>query len=212
MAGRVQKIEPPALPQATIAYQQPAQDQYSNVLRLFFNRLTASFNALIDPDAGGGALYLPYGAFSDSTDQYAALTTAAYTISFNTTDYSSFVTLVSGTQMTVAKAGLYNLQFSIQFVNTDSQIHDVDVWIRKNGLDVANTNSRFSIPNRHGSVDGHAIAALNIPIQLAINDYVELVWHTNDVAVSIQQLPVGVAPVHPATPSVIATLFFVSSV
>lgn len=212
MAGRVQKVEPPALPQATLSYEQSFHDQHSNVLRLFFNRLTSSFNALIDPDAGGGALYLPYGAFSDTTDQYAALTTVAYPISLNTTDYSSFVTLVSGTRMTVAKAGLYNLQFSIQFVNTDSQLHDTDVWIRKNGLDVANTNSRFSIPNRHGSVDGHTIAALNLPIQLAINDYVELVWHTNNVAVSIQQLPVGVAPVHPATPSVIATLFFVSSV
>lgn len=212
MAGRVQKVEPPALPQATLSYEQSFHDQHSNVLRLFFNRLTASFNALIDPDAGGASLYLPYGAFSDSTDQFAALTTAAYPISFNTTDYSSFITLVSGTRMTVTKAALYNLQFSIQFVNIDSQIHDVDIWIRKNGLDVAVTNSRFSVPNRHGGVDGHLIAALNIPIQLAINDYVEIIWHTDNINVSIQYLPAAVAPVRPATPSVIATLFFVSSV
>ena len=212
MAGAAKKVEPPALPQATVLYETSFQDQYSNVLRLFFNRLTASLNALLDPAAGGASLYFPYGAFSDSTDQFAALTTVAYPISFDTTDYSSYITIVSGTRITVTKAALYNLQFSIQFVNTSSQIHDADVWIRKNGVDVANTNSRFSIPNRHGSVDGHAIAALNIPIQLAVDDYVELIWHTNNVAVSIQQLPVGVAPVHPATPSVIATLFFVSAV
>jgi len=79
-------------------------------------------------------------------------------------------------------------------------------------LDVATTNSRFSVPNRHGGVDGHLIAALNIPIQLAINDYVEIIWHTDNINVSIQYLPAAVAPVRPATPSVIATLFFVSSV
>lgn len=212
MAGAAKKVEPPALPQATVLYETSFQDQYSNVLRLFFNRLTASLNALLDPAAGGASLYLPYGAFSDSTDQFAALTTVAYPISFNTIDYSSFVTLVSGTRMKVVKAALYNLQFSIQFVNIDSQIHDVDVWIRKNGVDVASTSSRFSVPNRHGGVDGHLIAALNIPIQLAVDDYVELIWHTTSIDVSIQYLPAGVAPVRPATPSVIATLFFVSAV
>jgi hypothetical protein len=35
----LQKIQPPALPQATAEYSSAYQDQFNNVLRLYFNRL-----------------------------------------------------------------------------------------------------------------------------------------------------------------------------
>ncbi len=60
--------------------------------------------------------------------------------------------------MNVRNYGIYNLQFSAQLVNTDVQIHDIDVWFRKNGTNIASSNSRYSVPNSHGGVDGHIIA------------------------------------------------------
>mgnify|MGYP000008362237 CR=1 FL=1 len=63
----------------------------------------------------------------------------------------------------------------MQFANADTQIQDADLWLRKNGTDLANSNSQFSIPNSHGGTDGHLIAALNLFVDLAANDYVELV-------------------------------------
>ncbi len=73
--------------------------------------------------------------------------------------------------MNVRNYGIYNLQFSAQLVNTDSQIHDIDIWFRKNGTNIAGSNSRYSVPNSHGGVDGHMIAALNFFIELNANDY-----------------------------------------
>jgi hypothetical protein len=155
--------------------------------------------------------YFPYGAFQDTTDQSIATTTATANITLNTTDYALGTSIVDGYKIKVDYSGLYNLQFSLQLVNTDSQIHDVDVWIRKNGSDVAGSNSKFSVPNRHGGTDGHLIAALNYYIELAKNDYVHLAWATNSTSVSIEQLPTQTSPTRPATPSAIITLQYLSA-
>lgn len=152
----------------------------------------------------------PYGAFEDSTDQTAANTTTAYPMTFNTTDYSNGVSVVSNSQLTVKSYGIYNIQFSVQLVNTDSSIHDMDIWFRKNGTNVPASNSRYSVPNSHGGVDGHTIAALNYYIELNANDYVEIMWATDDTAVSIQQLATRTSPDTPSTPSVIATMQYVA--
>ena len=104
----------------------------------------------------------PYGAFQDSTDQTAASTTTAYAITFNTTDYSNGVTLSNSSRINVKNYGIYNFQFSIQFKNTTNDTQDVDVWFRKNGTDISNSNSRFSLPARKSSGDpSHLIAAMN---------------------------------------------------
>ena len=152
----------------------------------------------------------PYGAFQDSTDQVAANTTTAYPMTFNSTDYSNGVSVVSNSRLTVKSYGIYNIQFSVQLVNTDSSIHDMDIWFRKNGTNVPASNSRYSVPNSHGGVDGHTIAALNYYIELNANDYVEIMWATDDTAVSIQQLPTRTSPDTPSTPSVIATMQYVA--
>jgi len=152
----------------------------------------------------------PYGAFQDSTDQTAGSTTTAYPMTFNTTDYSNGVSVVSNSQLTVKSYGIYNIQFSVQLVNTDSSIHDMDIWFRKNGTNVPASNSRYSVPNSHGGVDGHTIAALNYYIELNANDYVEIMWATDDTAVSIQQLATRTSPDTPSTPSVIATMQYVA--
>ena len=152
----------------------------------------------------------PYGAFQDSTNQTAENTTTAYPMTFNSTDYSNGVSVVSNSRMTVKNYGIYNLQFSAQLVNTDSSIHDMDIWFRKNGTNVPASNSRYSVPNSHGGVDGHTIAALNYYIELNANDYVEIMWATDNTAVSIQQLGTRTSPDTPSTPSVIATMQYVA--
>ena len=176
---------------------------------------TTLYDARISPDsiilfvpssAAAIADAVPYGAFQDTTDQTAASTTAAYAITLNTTDYAVGVAIVSNSQITVRSAGVYNIQFSIQFANADTQIHDVDVWFRKNGTDVAGSNSKFSVPNSHGGTDGHLIAALNFYIQLAAGDYVQLMWSTTSTDVSIEHLAAQTNPTRPTTPSVIVTV------
>jgi hypothetical protein len=149
---------------------------------------------------------VPYGAFQDTTDQTAASTTTAYAVTFNTTDYAVGVAIVSSSQITVRSAGVYNIQFSFQFANSNVAIQDVDVWFRKNGTDVAGSNSKFSVPNSHGGTDGHLIAALNFYIQLAAGDYVQIMWATTSTNVTLEQLPAQTSPTRPTTPSAIVTI------
>jgi hypothetical protein len=155
---------------------------------------------------------MPYGAFQDSTDQTAANTTTAYAITFDTADFTNGVTLSNSSRLNVAQAGIYNLQFSIQFKNTTNDGQDVDVWIRKNGTNIDNSNSRFHAVARKSSGDpSHLIAALNLFVSLAANDYVEIMWRPSDVGVSLEHFATSSSPTRPAIPSVIATLSFVSN-
>jgi hypothetical protein len=200
----------PNLPLAPGQYDSRYQEQLNNVLRLYFNRLNNNLFALFGPD-GGQYLSNPFGAWSSDSDQTAVSTTTAYAVTFDVADVIDSVYLVGNSKMTVTYSGVYNLQFSIQFANTDTQIHDVDVWAAINGTNLANSNSRFSVPNSHGGTDGHLIAALNLFLPLNAGDYVELYWCTNDVGVKIEQIPAASSPTRPATPSVIATMSFVSA-
>jgi hypothetical protein len=180
-------------------------------LNVYFQKLTAIFSAIFG-QRGGKWINNPYGAFQDGTDQTAANTTTAYAITFDTTDFSNGVTLSNSSRLNVSQSGLYNLQFSIQFKNTTNDGQDVDVWFRKNGTNIANSNSRFHTPARKSAGDpSHLIAALNFFVSLAANDYVEIMWRTSNVGVSIEHFAASSSPTRPVVPSVIATLSFVSN-
>lgn len=156
--------------------------------------------------------YFPYGSFQDSTDQSLSTTTASAAITLNTTDFALGINVVSNSRITVDYSGLYNLQFSLQFVNPDNQQHDVDVWFRKNGTDIPSSNSQFTVPVRKNStIYGHLIAALNYFVDLEAGDYVELVWATSSTLVTIEHIPTQTTPTRPATPSAIVTMQYVSS-
>jgi hypothetical protein len=185
-------------------------DYFINMLRQYFIQNDRFTGSLID-NVGGAYLSNPQGAFQDSTTQTAANTTTAYPITFNTTDFSNGVTMVSNSRFTVEYAGLYNLQFSVQLDNTTNNSVDVDIWFRKNGTDIPASNSRFGLAPRKAPGDPfHVIAGLNYFLQLNAGDYVELVWCTSDIGANIRRYVAGTTPTRPAIPSVIATMSYVS--
>jgi len=166
---------------------------------------------LVPKSAAAFADTAPYGAFQDSTDQTAASTTTAYPMTFDTTDFSNGVYLSNSSRLNARNAGIYNVQFSVQLQNTDNAQHTVDIWFRKNGTNITASNSMFTVPARkNASIYGHLIAAINYFVELAANDYVEIVWRAESTTVSIEQLPTQTSPTRPATPSVIATMQYVA--
>lgn len=157
--------------------------------------------------AGTGGALGYYGAFQDTTTQTIASTTVAYPITFNTTDESNGVSRGTPTsRIVIGNTGTYNFQWSGQFVNTDSSDHDVDIWVRKNGVDIAGTTGRVSVPARHGAINGHIISGWNFVFSLNANDYIELVWSADSTAVSLATFPAGTSPTRPSTASVVATV------
>ena len=136
--------------------------------------------------------------------------TGTYRVSVSQTVASTTITGTCKSKVRCEIAGTYNIQFSVQFVNTDNNIHDTNIWMRKNGVDVPDTNSQFSVPNRHGSIDGHLIGALNLFVDLAADEYIELMWATTNASTTIQYIAAQTGPVRPATPSVILTVSIAS--
>jgi len=215
MASQTQQLEnpaPPTLGYPTEVYERRHFNENNGSLTIYFKKLASVLGSLFGP-RGGRFMNNPYGAFQDSTDQTAANTTTAYPVTFNTTDFSNGVTMASGSRITVADAGIWNLQFSIQFTNTTNSSQDVDVWFRVNGTNVANSNSRFGFAPRKGAGDPyHTIAAMNYFVSLNATNYIEIMWRPTDTGVSIEQYAAGTSPTRPAVPSAIVTMSFVSNI
>jgi len=154
-----------------------------------------------------------WGSFWDETSQVAALVNTAYAIKLRQVDTASRGTkIISNEQITFDHPGIYSITFSIQFSNTDSSIHDINVWLRKNGTNVSASDSRFSIIARHGSVDGNVIGCVNFVLGLTTNDYLELMWATSNVAAYIHAEAAQTSPfAHPSVPGIICTVVQVAS-
>lgn len=204
--------QPPNLPYAPQEWTPTYQEQLNNVLRLYFNRLSNVTKNLLGPE-GGQFINMPFGSFYDTTDQTAASTTTAYAVTLNTTALSNNVSLVDSSKITFATDGVYNIQFSIQLSNNDNATQDIDIWFRKNGVDIDNSNSRFGLAPRKSAGDPyHVIGSLNFVDSFVADDYVELYWRTSSTNAYIEYYSAPSSPTRPAIPSVILTATFVSSV
>lgn len=211
MTLRLDAPAAPNLPLGPNQYERQYHDQLNNIHRLYYNRLDNGLQALFG-DEGGRFLNFPYGAIQRTTDVTFTANTPVQ-ITFDTTDYINAMTRDPGDGLIVDYEGIYNYQFSIQFSNSDSQIHDAWIWLRKNGTDMAGTGSQFSIPNSHGGVDGHVIGAANFYVELVAGDSIEMWAAANDIAIKMEAYPAQTTPfVMPSIPSAVVTLSFVSSI
>lgn len=166
---------------------------------------------LVPTDDISSTLYFPYAQYSDTTDQSIASTTTAYSFTFNTTDYAEGFTLASNSRITATYSGLYNVQFSVQFDNSDTQAHNTNIWFAKNGSNLANSNTQFTVPSSHGGGNGKLCAVVNCFVALAKNDYVEIKWQSSSTQVTAQSDSTQTSPDRPATPCIIATVMYMGS-
>ena len=152
-----------------------------------------------------------YGAFQDSTTQTIASATTAYPVKLNTTDFSNGVSVVTDgtnlTRVTIADAGIYNIQFSLQLANASaSSEQDVDVWLRINEVNVDESNSQVSIVPSHGGTSGKLIIALNYLLQFTAGQYFQLMWRGSSTDVTMPFIASQSNPARPSTASAIVTV------
>jgi hypothetical protein len=144
---------------------------------------------------------LRYGSFYDTTDQTAALANTAYAMTFNSTDITNGVYIGSPTsRVYVDTVNLYNIQFSAQLINTAGGAHNIWIWLRKNGTDVANSATTLRLQGNNTEL----VAAWNYLLSMNAGDYFELMWEVSDTSVSLFH-DVATA-IHPDIPSVILTV------
>jgi hypothetical protein len=200
----------PAAPALPLPSSKDYPNELNNVLRLYFNQLSQRLQA-VTGGSGGQYLQTIYGAFENTASQSLTANTATAMV-WNQTDYANGTSLSSSSHLNVTATGIYNLQFSTQFQNTDSTLHDASIWLRINGTDVAGSTGLASVPNSHGGTPGHAIVGWNFFLSLKANDYVEIYCSSDSAQVSIQAYAAGTSPTRPTTASNVVTLTFVSTV
>ena len=211
MATKQQQLEVPSIPSLGFppeAYERRHLNENYSSLNGYFRKLTTTLGSLFGP-RGGKFMNNPYGAFQSTVDQTAAAANTAYAMTLNTVDYANGVSVASNSRITVVDSGIWNLQWSGQFENPDSQDHDARVWLKINGTVVVGSTGFFAVPSKHGSVNGHTLVGWNYFLSLNANDYVELWWETDSTQVSIQAY--AAAGSYPSTASLIATMTFVSN-
>ena len=203
------RVVAPRLPAATQEYDANYINQLNNVLRLYFNQLDNIVGQLrASSDTSG--LRVPYGAFSSDQTQTTTANTATL-MTLNTTDFSNGVSIASS-KITVAAAGIYNLQFSAQMQNLDNAPQDVFIWLKQNGTDITGSTGKVGIPARKSAgVPYHDIKGWNYFVSMAANDYIEIYWSPTIATVTIEYYAASGTPTKPSTQSVVATMSFVSA-
>ena len=204
------KVAAPNMPLPLQEYDRQYFDQLLNVLRLYFNRLDA-LTGQLQTSSGGAGIQLPYGAFSSYTTQSTTANTATL-LTLSNTDFSSGVSLATGSKITVANAGIYNLQFSVQIENFDNAPQDAYIWLKQNGVDIVGSTGVVGMPARKSAIDPfHDIKGWNYFLSMNAGDYVQIYWSPTIATVTIPTYAASGTPTKPSTASVVATLSFVSA-
>jgi len=142
-----------------------------------------------------------YGSFYSTQTQDNLVPDIARAMTFNNTDEANGVSIVSNSQITFDSGGLYNIQFSAQFTHSNSSSQPIDIWLSKNGTNVAFTNSKETLA---GQVS--IISAWNFFVRVNAGDYVEIYWSSPSDDVIIEYSGTQTGPTRPETPSIILTV------
>jgi hypothetical protein len=213
----------PNLPLGTQEYERRYQDQFTNVLRLYFNQLRNALGELFGTN-GGRYIGFPHIAASDGALQYATATNTPTIVQWNSLDAGSGFTLNANNTATAQITGIYKITYSLQFANDDNAIHDAIVWLRINGstsaADVANSTTIFTLQARKSALLPNFVCGYSeVVFTLNAGDSVGLWWGTNQAATSggatgiyIDYRAAQTTPMaYPAVPSAIGSITFVSA-
>lgn len=213
----------PNLPIGPVEYSQQYQDQITNALRLYFAQVD-NFSQALSGSNGGVNVQFPHIAASYSDDQYATANNTPTIVKWDSLDAGSGFTLNVDNTVTAQFPGIYKITFSIQFINNANAIHDATVWLRINGVtpaaDVLNSATIFSVPARKSAgVPSYVCGYSEVVFELNAGGKVGLWWGTDQAAtsggtlgVSMWHQPIETTPMnHPAVPSVIGSITFVSA-
>ena len=211
--GKVRGLDTSAYAVGTILYASPTTAGAFTSTRPTAPNVVIPIAAVVVSDAVNGEIMvrptipigLDYGTFSDTTDQTLAATNTATPVKLNTTDSSNGITIVNDgsgnpTRITVSQSGFYQISVSNQYTSSNSSAKDIQTWLRKNGTDIPDSNSYVTL-----SANGeNMVFSTTFGVSLAANDYVQIMWASNDTAVSINAI--AATGYSPAAPSAIVTV------
>lgn len=153
----------------------------------------------------------PYGEFTRNTSQTAPAAFTPAAIQYDTTEESSGIYLSNNSRLNVRNAGVYNVQFSVQLASDDNALQFADIWFRKNGVDIPRSATRIDLPIRKAAGSpSHAVSTVNIFVDMAANDYVEVAGLVSATTVSLISYAATTSPDRPVIPAAIVTMQYIA--
>lgn len=212
--GKIRGIDTSAWNVGDILYVSPANAGMMTNVKPTAPDNVMPIAAVLSKDSENGEIFVrptieqrnPYGSFSDNESHSALSANTAYAIPINTTEFSDGVIRDPDdtTKIVVDQSGLYNFQFSTQFVSTNSAAKKVYVWARKNEIDIPHSATILSVVGN----GVYFVAAWNFVISMNANDNFQLMWATTDISVSITSPPA--TSFSPSIPSTLLTVTLVA--
>jgi hypothetical protein len=211
----IDKPQPPRLPDPPPAgVNANFFASFSNVLRLYFSRLSNTFNVLLGTN-GGTELQMPHAMLMSNQDQANAGTTVANSLTFNQPVILQGVEVrgVNNNEIWFGKSGQYLVTFTLQVTNRGNATQEFEVWAGFNGQNYPLSNTRYDIPARKSStVWSHIVPAVTgiFTVTDPSAEYLTIKWWASSTDVFLEHYAAGTSPTRPEIPSVIMTINFVS--
>jgi hypothetical protein len=121
---------------------------------------------------------------------------------FNTLEESNNISIVSGSRITFAYDGVYNIQFSAQINKASGGSAEIDIWLGESGSNVPRSNTNIHV--RGNNVN--EVAAWNFVRTFPSGSYAQIFWRTNDTDVVLLYENSSSSPTRPEIPSVIVSV------
>jgi hypothetical protein len=146
-----------------------------------------------------------YANIIDTTDQPLVSTTAAQAVRLGTTLESRGITVTNQSRINFELAGTYKILASLQITNSSNNISEVNVFFKKNGTTLADSNTRLDLePRKSLGTPYHGCFTIEFQLTVANNDYIEVFWVADHIEVAVDTIPVN--GTHPQAPSAIVNV------
>ena len=140
-----------------------------------------------------------YGEFSKLDSQTPAAINTAYAILLTNTEIANGVSLGTPlSRVVISQAGLYNIALSVQITSSNASQKSVRIWLRKNNTTDIPNSARLASTTLN---NGYLVVTINETFSLLANEFIEVMYSTDDVNVSIST--VAATAFAPAAPAVL---------
>ena len=149
-----------------------------------------------------------YGVYYDTSKQSTTIATAT-AIKFYLKQTENKVSISNNTagnptKIIVSENGLYQVNFNLQFIKSDINGDELNVWIRKNNAAYLNSTLNYQIMGGGLKNNITGVYFLN----LSASDYLELFYSIkNSNTNMVGSLSTSVTPSKPATPSAMISIY-----
>ena len=194
------QLRPPVSPRllsAPTEYEPQFHNQYTSVLRQYFNQIDNALQQLL-------VGFNHYGTFYTNTTQTNPVANTANFVTFTTTG-EAFGIAIDGTfptRINCRRGGIYSVSYSVQTDATGAAT-DIYIWLRKNGVDVPASASRYVV----SSGSDERVATRTVFVIGNPGDYFQLVWASPSTNALLAAFAAA-APV-PAIPSAVVSVQYV---